>query len=322
MEKIKYILPDFNCHSRNKLFLDLIENKSFIIRDDIEIYSFFGVFPNCIWNGGGIFFSDKNTSSKEMKKVRDFYNSRGIAVTFTFTNQLITEEHLHDEYCNQMLKIFHNGMNEVLVVSSILEKYIRENYPKYKINRSIINTENGNFVYENYNLSVLPKFKNRDFEYLNNLPDNAKKKTELLCNEFCINDCPYAYKHYMEYAYVQLHGENPSGSNQEFATCRFLGDSHDYLSKRIKTSKYWINYDDIVNIYVPMGFRYFKLGGRGLFNTTSLTFLVDYLIKPEYQMDVRVYLFERMFMEFRIDETRKLKEVPGYLEYLEETLEI
>lgn len=316
MKKIKYILPDFTWYSRNEFFINLIENNSEILREDIEIYSFFGVFPNAIWNGGGTFFETKNTSIKEMKKVRDYYNSKGIAITFTFTNSLITEEHIHDEYCNQMLKIFHNGMNEVLVVSPILERYIRDNYPKYKINRSIINTENGVFISENYNLSVLSKFKNRDFEFLRKLSQKEKKKTELLCNEFCVNDCPYAYQHYKEYAYIQLNGHLPQNCKSDFGTCRFPGKRHEYLCQRIKNSKYWISYEDIINTYVPMGFEYFKLAGRGVFNETTLTFFVDYLIKPEYQMDVRTYLFEEMFFEYKIDQTNKLREIPEYSEFI------
>ena len=64
------------------------------------------------------------------------FNSRGIPLRFTFTNPLIEEKHLSDKVCNDILKMADNGMNEVIVMSPILEQYIRENYPGYKITSS------------------------------------------------------------------------------------------------------------------------------------------------------------------------------------------
>ena len=97
---------------------------------------------------------------------------------------MITKEHLNDVYSNRILEIFHNGKNEVLVVSDELEKYIREKFPKYKINRSIINTEKVPFLLGDYNLSVMSKFKNRDFEFLNSLTDNEKNTQNYFAMSF------------------------------------------------------------------------------------------------------------------------------------------
>lgn len=313
--KIKYILPDFLEYSRNEIIIDIYTKFPYVLREETCIHSFFGIFPNAIWNGGGHIFHYKNSSLKEMKKVRDFYNKKGISIAFTFTNQLITKEHLNDPYCNQMLEIFHNGMNEILVVSNELEKYIREKFPKYKINRSIINTEKIPFLLDDYNLSVMSKFKNRDFEFINNLSMEERSKTELLCNEFCVNNCPYAYQHYREYAYIQLHGEKPTKCEKKYGTCRFPMADWDGLCRRIKESNYWISYEDIINTYVPLGFQYYKLGGRGEYNFITTELFIDYMIKPEYQMDVRTYIMERYMLDFR-EETRKKLKIPELAEGL------
>lgn len=313
-KKIKYILPDFLSIGRNKILIEIYEKYPEIIREDTCIHSFFGVFPNAIWNGGGTYFDVLNTSKKDMIKVRDFYNKKGISIAFTFTNSLITEEHLNDEYCNQMLEIFHNGMNEVLVVSPVLEKYIRKNYPKYKINRSIINTEKVPFLLGDYHLSVISKFKNKDFEYLNSLTEEERSRTELLCNEFCVNNCPYAYSHYKEFAYIQLHKVLPKNAEKNYGKCRFFSDAEIFFHERLLKSEYRISYDDAINIYVPIGFQYFKISGRNPFNIVTIEMLIDYCIKPEYQMDVRTYMLECLLMEYKEHIFLNLKHDPMFSE--------
>lgn len=299
MNNIKFILPDFIVFDRNEALINIKEKYSYIFHENIEFYSFYGVFPNAIWNGGSCYFSKFYFSKKQMKKVRDFYNKKGIKITFTFTNSLITEDYLNDEYCNQMLEVFNNGENEILVVSPVLEQYIRKNYPKYKINRSIINTEKIPFLAENYHLTVMSKFKNRDFEFINKISLEERKKTELLCNEFCVNNCPFAYEHYKEYAYIQLHNNVPLNSDDSFGKCRFEETgSFDFLVKRIKNSKYWISFYDIKSKYVPLGFEYFKISGRGDDNLYTLHFLVAYLIKTKYRLDILVYLAEIIFIRY------------------------
>lgn len=308
MQKIKYILPDFMSLSRNKVLLDLYDNMPWVTKNNTCIYSFYGVFPNCIWNGGSCFFEYKNSSKKTMELVRDFYNKRGIVVTFTFTNQLIKKEHLHDEYCNQICEVFHNGMNEILVVSPILEKYIRKKYPKYKINRSIINTEKIPFKLDGYYLTVLSKFKNRDFNYLEKMSLDERERTELLCDEYCINNCKYAYQHYKEYAHIQLYNNYPMNSDEYFGKCRYYTENFRFLVSRLTNSNYRITYCDIIEKYLPLGFQYFKLSGRGKYNLSTMESLMSYLIKDEYQMDIRTYILEILIKDSE-------KEILGSLMY-------
>jgi len=299
---INYILPDFLTSWRNTCFIMLFETYPNVIRPNTLIYSFYGTFPNAIWNGGSTSFDVKNTNLSEMKKIRDFYNKKhGIKITFTFTNSLITKEYLDDKYCNKILDVFHNGMNEILVVSPILEKYIREKYPKYKINRSIIASENQPFLLENYNLTVLSKFKNKDWLFLKSLKHYERERTELLCNEFCINNCPFAFEHYREYAAIQLYGTNYKEMNDNsYGKCRYQENSYEFLYKRYKNNFYKITYNDIVDKYLPLNFQYFKLSGRGLFNFVSMEILIDYLVKTEYQNDIITYCYENLIWQYEV----------------------
>ena len=51
---------------------------------------------------------------------------------FTWTNSLLTEEHLQDTYCNLIMRLADNGMNQVLVNTPVLEQYLRQKYPGYQ----------------------------------------------------------------------------------------------------------------------------------------------------------------------------------------------
>lgn len=118
---------------------------------------------------------------------------------YTYTNPLLTREDLSDAYCNFCMKAADNGMNEVLVVSDILEEYIRKNYPGYKINSSTckelkeldaINEE----LDKDYQLVVLDYNMNNQFELLEKI--KRKDKCEILVNACCIPNCPRRAEHY------------------------------------------------------------------------------------------------------------------------------
>ena len=55
--------------------------------------------------------------------------------------------------------------------------------------------------------------------------------------------------------------------------------------------------DDIKNIYLPMGFTNFKIEGRGLGSALVLEFLLYYMTKPEYQLQVR----EEIYLDNTLD---------------------
>ncbi len=132
---INYHLPSFTEHFSLNILLDsYMKNYSERFSDGIKIASVFGNFSGALWNGGRNVSGkyDRSINEKIMKE----FNSRGIPLRFTFTNPLIEEKHLSDKVCNDILKMADNGMNEVIVMSPILEQYIRENYPGYKITSS------------------------------------------------------------------------------------------------------------------------------------------------------------------------------------------
>jgi hypothetical protein len=189
---IKFHLPDFaNNFELNILLHEVMKIKPEFFWPDITIGSVYGTFPTSLWNGGrsyggGTF--DRNYMAEILKQ----FNSRGIPCRFTFSNPHIKEEHLDDAFCNMCLRMGSNGINEVIVVSPILEAYIRRNYPKYKIISStckqledIAGLEEE--LEKDYSLVVLDYNWNNCFEDLGKVPH--KDRCEILINPCCIPNC-------------------------------------------------------------------------------------------------------------------------------------
>ena len=59
----------------------------------------------------------------------------------------------------------------------------------------------------------------------------------------------------------------------------------------------FIGVRDIAETYLPMGFSNFKIEGRGLGSALILEFLLYYMTKPEYQLQVR----EAIYLDSMLD---------------------
>lgn len=120
----------------------------------------------------------------------------------------------------------------------------------------------------------------------------------MLCDEVCVDNCPYTKQHYTEISEINLGMENPKG-NKFYGACRFRNMVPEY--KRIKhrkdNSSFYISPEDIENIYNPMGYEYFKLSGREKFNVYGYFSVIYYLVKPEYFLDITTYIWEHTILE-------------------------
>ncbi len=196
---IKFHLPGLRRNFPiNMLLLRMFESFPKFFHEDIEIASFFGEFPTSLWNGGRYDGGDQ-CDADYVQQVIKVVNTAGIAIRYTFTNPTITEKDLADPYCNFCMKAGDNGRNEVLVVSPILEEYIRKNYPSYTINSSTckeirsIGALNDELT-KDYGLVVLDYNLNNQFAELEHITD--KKRCEVLVNACCVPNCPRRGEHY------------------------------------------------------------------------------------------------------------------------------
>ncbi len=284
---INYYLPDF--YTGRKLY-ELIyhikkEYPEFFY-DNISIKAIFGCFPGAIWNGGSIFNTAPTTYASELKDFYYFYKDLNIPIQITFTNPLITEKQCWDTYCNTILEYFEDSDNAILVSNEILEKYIKNNYPKYKIDRSIVNTGMEldwiNLLKTKYNRVVMPRRHNKDFNYLKNIPKEYRNRIELLVNEDCPSDCPRINTHYNAFALTTLF-KNPDNlgipCTNELKKDNFFG----------VVEKDYISFDEIRKNYEPLNYTEIKLSGRA--DLLHMIYTVcEYMIIPKYKLQMMKFL--------------------------------
>ena len=307
--KVRFHLPDFARLFRfNANFINMMEKSPELFREGVEIASVYGVFPPSIWNGGRVM---NGMCQKDfIKGVSSYFNNKGIPLRFTFTNPMLEKKHLSDEFCNMVMHICDNGMNECIVVSPILEEYIRKNYPNYKLTSStckrLTDPEALKAEMEkDYHIVVLDYDFNNKFDILEKIPH--KEKCEILVNACCNPGCPHRTLHYQTIGYEQIAYANhvKKYPNLPFNSDKFAHDhpegeaafackcDHRSLFD-IKELSTHITPDDIWNKYVPMGFNQFKIEGRTFDIFNLMEHYLYYMIKPEFVDRARLILLRNM----------------------------
>lgn len=277
---INFYCPDF--YLGEKFYIQLLQWQKEIpevFNENVNIKTIFGSFPNMLWNGGSIFKRERNAFETEIIKIKNIYEKLNIPLQLTLTNSQIKEEHLKDEYCNKILKIMNNGLNEVLVSNNIMEEYIKNNYPNYKINRSIVNTAK-DYNWEEalkikYNNIVLPYRHLENFDILNSIDKKYRNRIEILCNDRCPRDCNRYCTHHMEFEKITLNIED----EDTITECTNEKIKNNILGIDFSSQ---ITYKDIINKYLPLGYTEFKLAGRTNY-VDIVCSVIDYFIKPDYK---------------------------------------
>jgi collagenase-like PrtC family protease len=284
---LNFYLPDFFYLFKLNINTILYMKKNpQLFYDNITVKAVYGAFPPSIWNGGRVMSFDFVERAAVVAAFKNF-NGLGVALRFTFTNTLLREEDVYDSYCNECMKLGNNGMNEVLVNSPILEKYIREKYPKYRIISSTtkgIKTIDGlNKELEKYPI-VVADYTLNNTEELFQIPN--RDRCEILLNTNCADNCQARQQHYRFLAKLQMQQEVepfkcPHGRDQILTL-----NMYDMM----KVNKSFVKVEDLYGKYVPAGFREFKIEGRKLNQYEVIEYYVYYLVKPEHRDKVRVDL--------------------------------
>lgn len=310
MTEVRFHLPGLRYNfPLNMYWLNLQKQYPDYFRDGVKVVSFFGSFPFSLWNGGRLIVNDQ-CDAEFVKRVVSSINGKGIPVRYTFTNPLIKEEDLDDAFCNYCMKVADNGMNEVLVFSPLLEEYIREKYPSFKIDSSTckelrdvdqLNAE----LEKDYRYVVLDYNMNNNWDLLENI--HHKEKIEVLVNALCIPNCPRRGDHYKNIAINQKIMEQnkklPKERQKKIVpwTCEY-GDRN--CIHTIQDYSTYVSPEMIWGKYVPMGINNFKIEGR----TANIFSLVEtyahYMIKPEHQGEVRVLMLKNLELAGVISENK------------------
>ena len=322
--KAYYHLPGlFEFYELYKEFLPLYRKHREYFYDWCEIGSIYGAPADCVWGGGRVGFGEHD--SKEVLKLMQEY---GISARLTFSNSLLTREHLSDPKCNELCRIFDIGRdnersrgfgndkdieccidndndisginkrikvkecrNGIIIYSDLLLDHIKENYPDFYFVSSTtkVLTDFGEFENE---------LNREDFRYvvpdfrLNKLFDKLKALSQHQKDkvEFLCNECCWFGCTDRKKCYETVSRKN-LGEDCPEHYCVAPDSGQGYLFSKAMENPGFIGVDDIKNTYLPMGFSNFKIEGRGLGSAMILEFLLYYMTKPQYQIHVREHIY-------------------------------
>lgn len=310
----------FEFYELYKVFLPLFHEHREYFYDWCDIGSIYGAPADCIWGGGRVEDGDCNAG-----EVLSLVNKYGISARLTFSNSLLREEHLSDRRCNELCRMlcrerdrdkemystgdlnrsgndgygYGRVQNGVIVHSELLLDYLKANYPELYLVSSTtkVLTDFDELVKEldrkdfSY---VVPDFRlNKRFDRLENLSEQQKNKVEFLCNECCYFGCTDRRACYEDVSRRIL------GEAEKDYDHKCTAPDHDggYRFSKAMLNPGFIGIDDIRNIYIPMGYMNFKIEGRGLGSALILEFLLYYMTKPEYRINVR----EEIYLDNTLD---------------------
>ena len=320
--KAYYHLPGlFEFYELYKEFLPLYRKHREYFYDWCEIGSIYGAPADCIWGGGRTGFGEHNP--KEVLKLMQEY---GISARLTFSNSLVTKEHLSDKKCNELCRIFDIGRdnergrsfgndkdiechidndndmsginksikecrNGIIIYSDILLDYIKENYPDFYFVSSTTKVLTDFCELEN-------ELNREDFRYvvpdfrLNKSFDKLKALSQHQKGkvEFLCNECCWFGCTDRKKCYETVSCKN-LGEDCPEHYCVAPDSGRGYLFSKAMENPGFIGIDDIKNTYLPMGFSNFKIEGRGLGSAMILEFLLYYMTKPQYQIHVREHIY-------------------------------
>ncbi len=263
--------------------------------------------PLCAWNSGRV-LRHLMRDAEEMRAAGLEYEQRRIALYLTFTNLLLTEESLKDPLGNALC-IFaskHNptGRNAVILASDILREHIRREFPKLRLVSSILRItadrgkgklETYQRLAEQYDEVMVHPDDVLNYPLLEQLED--KERHILLINEYCIRNCPLRAHHYDTLSRTSLdflsYDSSDFENKQNQNGCRSLYT----LLADPKRSVLALNTPEIARLR-DMGFRHFKLQGRGHANASAILFdLLRLVLRNDSSSENAMHALGQRFWE-------------------------
>ena len=202
-----------------------------------EIDSFFG-FTERSTLYGGRFFASTELSRYD---VRSLYKMN-INVRLPLTNHVATAEEYEENQA--FLEKYHRPGNSLIITNDDLAKWIRIDFPEYKLEASVIKNINTlkkiDDAFEIYDTVILPMKSNDDEELLKSI-DN-KKNITLFANAGCAYTCP------SKICYPSVSKANKVGDSSLFR-----------CSQKMKERNTIGMYDFDIEYFQSLGFERFKL---------------------------------------------------------------
>lgn len=279
---IKYSIPGMYEHKNLNFFiLALKKEHPECFYDNVEIEAVYGNPQFCIWDGGRTFSDYSQTNYEELEEIINTYNYYyEVPIRYVFTGQILEEKHYYNRFGNILMEIGNNYKNQVVLANDDFRNYLSNNYKNYDfissttkciLNKEDVKKELNN---SNYKLVCLDYNLNKNIEFLKTFTEEEKQKTELLINAICPPGCPHRKNHY----YLNSLSHLNYGKRYIMEDCYIKGSTFD-----INNNTHHLKYEDLVEIYEPLGFSHFKIEGRTWDDLDLLLTYCNYLIKPEWK---------------------------------------
>lgn len=150
-----------------------------------EIDSLFGFVGRSTLYGGRA-FKERELSERDVAQL----NVAGIGVRLPMSNHSVEREEYEANL--PLLERYHRPLNSIIITSDDLARWIRQDFPKYHIDASVIKNINTHQkideALELYDSVVLPMSLNEDFDFLEKV--EAKDRITLFANAGCALTCP------------------------------------------------------------------------------------------------------------------------------------
>ncbi len=264
---------------------DLTNNIIQCYKDLDENYNFinFGTF-RCKWSGGRpsrIRNYDVESTVNYLTKVRE----KGITPAFTFSNYHVSQKDLNDKFCNEILDAAVKLNCQFIISSDLLHDYIKKLYPEAYCTCSVIKpyfelenpddreTEFYNRMLDKFDRVVARpeyvKYKIREEAHLL----NDIERIEILLNQTCLPNCPFAAKHYT--AIEKAEYTDSEDFDVDFQ-CPRMGQSIQEKTKH----NVMLSVDELDFMVNELKIRHLKLQGRDFNKKMVLFLLISYMFEP------------------------------------------
>lgn len=201
-----------------------------------EIDSLFGfVEKSTLYGGRG--FTNREFSDRDVRQL----NNAGIGIRIPMSNHYVEREEYEEN--RPLLSKYHVSGNSVICTNDDLARWIREEFPDYRIDASVIKNIKTHRKIEEamkiYDSVVLPMPVNEDLEFLAAIEN--KDKITLFANAGCALTCP------SRICYASISKFN-----------KFTGDEFQ-CSQPLKDRELLGMVDFPLQPYIDLGFHRFKL---------------------------------------------------------------